>query len=115
VSLNWWTLIAQSYTRRKETWDVTIDSAAPEGTLLDSLLEPFGECLTPEVARKLANLQAGPAVMARVEELADKCNEGTLTADEHAEYESYVHVNHVLTLLKARARKVLQSIATSSA
>lgn len=94
---------------------MTIDSTTYEGTLLDNLLEPFGECLTPEVARKLVNLQAGPAVLARVEELADKCNEGTLTADERAEYESYVHVNHVLTMLKVRARKVLQSAATPSA
>lgn len=78
-------------------------------------LAQVGECLTPEVARKLANLQAGPEVIARVEELADKCNEGTLTADERAEYESSVHVNHVLTLLKARARKVLQSTAIPSA
>ena len=91
------------------------DSTAYEGTLLDSLLDPFGECLTPEVARKLANLQAGPAVIARVEELADKCNEGTLTSDERAEYESYVHVNHVMTMLKARAQKFLQSPAIRSA
>jgi hypothetical protein len=94
---------------------VTIDSTTYEGTLLDNLLEPFEECLTPEFERKLVNLQAGPAVLARVEELADKCNEGTLTADERAEYESYVHVNHVLTMLKVRARKVLQSAATPSA
>jgi len=86
-----------------------------EGTLLDGLLDPFGECLTPEVARKLVNLQASPAVLARVEELADKCNEGALTDDERAEYESYVHVNHVLTMLKIRARKVLQSAAAPSA
>lgn len=91
------------------------DSTEYEVTLLDSLLEPFGECLTPEVARKLVNLQASPAVVTRVEELADKCNEGTLTSDERAEYESYVQVNHVMTMLKARARKFLQSTAVSSA
>ena len=93
---------------------MAIDSTEHEATLLDSLLEPFGECLTPEVARKLVNLQAGPAVVARVEELADKCNEGALTSDERAEYESYVHVNNVMTMLKARARQFLESIATST-
>ncbi len=81
---------------------MAIDSTGYEVTLLDSLLEPFGECLTPEVARKLVNLQAGPAVIVRVEELAEKCNEGVLTSDERAEYESYVHVNDVMTMLKAR-------------
>ena len=94
---------------------MAIDSTAYEGTLLDSLLEPFGECLTPEVARKLVDLQAGETVMARVEELAEKCNEGTLTPNERTEYESYVHVNHVITMLKARARKFLQSTTARSA
>jgi uncharacterized protein YnzC (UPF0291/DUF896 family) len=78
-------------------------------TLLDDLLDPFGECLTPEVARKLVNLQASPAVIARVDYLADKCNEGTLSTSEQAEYESYVHVNEVMMLIKARARKFLHA------
>jgi len=94
---------------------VEIDATEYQTTLLDGLLEPFGECLTPEVARKLVNLQASPAVIARVEELAEKCNEGALTPDERAEYESYVHVNDVLTMLKARARQFLQATASSSA
>ena len=94
---------------------MAIDSTTYEATLLDSLLDPFGECLTPEVARKLVDMQAGPAVIARVEELADKCNEGKLTPEERAEYESYVQVNQVMTMLKARARKFLQSTAARSA
>ena len=88
---------------------MAIDATPYETTLLDGLLDPFGECLTPEVARKLVEMQAGPAVIARVEVLADKCNEGTLTPEERAEYESYVQVNQVMTMLKARARKFLQS------
>lgn len=86
-----------------------------ETTLLEGLLAPFGECLTPEVAQKLVHLQASPAVIARVEELAEKCNEGALTDEERAEYESYVHVNDVMTMLKARARQFLQSPKHGSA
>jgi hypothetical protein len=86
-----------------------------EGTLLDGLLEPFGACLTPEVGRRLVDLQANATTVARVEELADKCNDGTLTPDERAEYESYVQVNQVMTMLKAKARKFLQSAVTHSA
>ena len=93
---------------------MAIDTTPSKGTLLDSLLEPFSDCLTPEVAQKLVNLQANEAVVARVEELAGKCNEGTLTPDERAEYESYVQVNQVMTLLKAKARKFLQSTAAHS-
>ena len=101
-------------TKRLLSKDQATDTTPSEGTLLDDLLEPFGACLTPEVAQKLVNLQANEAVVARVEELADKCNEGTLTPDERAEYESYVQVNQVMTLLKAKARKFLQSAAAPS-
>ena len=94
---------------------MTIETTESQTTLLDGLLEPFGECLTPEVARKLVNLKARPPVIARVEALADKCNEGALTPDEQAEYESYVHVNDVLTMLKARAQQVLQATVIRSA
>jgi uncharacterized protein YnzC (UPF0291/DUF896 family) len=93
---------------------MAIDETPSEATLLDGLLEPFGACLTPEVAQKLVNLQANETVLARVEELADKCNEGTLTHDERAEYESYVQVNHVMTMLKAKARKFLQATTAKS-
>lgn len=93
---------------------MAIDTTPSEGTLLDGLLEPFSACLTLEVAQKLVNLQANETVIARVEELADKCNAGTLTPDERAEYESYVHVNHVMTMLKAKARKFLQFAAAHS-
>ena len=94
---------------------MAIDTTPSEGTLLDGLLEPFGACLTPEVARRLVDLQANATTVARVEELADKCNEGTLTPDERVEYESYVQVNQVMTMLKAKARKFLQSAVTHSA
>ncbi len=94
---------------------MAMDPTEHETTLLDGLLDPFGECLTPEVAEKLVKLQAGPEVVAGVEELAEKCNEGALTAAERAQYESYVHVNTVMTMLKAKARKFLQSHGNASA
>ena len=93
---------------------MAIDTTPSERMLLDGLLEPFSACLTLEVAQKLVNLQANETVLARVEELADKCNEGTLTPNERAEYESYVQVNHVMSMLKAKARKFLQSSTAQS-
>ena len=44
--------------------------------------------MTPELARKIADLRTAPEFQARIEELADKCNEGDLTPEERAEYES---------------------------
>ena len=54
----------------------------PHPSVLSRLLDPVGRCLTREVAEQLVTLQVDPAVQARLEELADKCTEGQLSADE---------------------------------
>jgi len=46
------------------------------------------------------------ALQIRIDELANKCNEGTLTPDEVAEYDSYVHGMGVVAILQAKARAV---------
>lgn len=91
---------------------MSMESTEHKTTLLDRLLEPFGECLTLEVAEKLVKLQANPEVAAKVEELAEKCNEGQLTSDERDEYESYIHVNNVM-MMKAKARKFFRLTAAA--
>lgn len=44
---------------------------------LDRLLDPLTGCLTREVAARLLALRPDEAVTARIEELANKANEGT--------------------------------------
>src|SRR5206468_3309143 len=61
---------------------------AAEERPLDGFLEPLGKCLTPEVARKIVALRANRKTQARVDLLADKCTEGTLTKEERKEYEA---------------------------
>ena len=58
--------------------------------VLDQFLEPVRECLTPELARRLASFRPDERIQVRVDELARRCNEGTLSSSEHAEYESLV-------------------------
>jgi hypothetical protein len=43
----------------------------------------------------------------RVAELADRSNEGLLTQDERAEYDSYVEGAEILGLIKLKARRYL--------
>ena len=57
--------------------------------VLNELLEPVGRLLTPEIAKELVDLRASPSVQARIDELAAKSSEGTLTADERADFETY--------------------------
>jgi hypothetical protein len=63
--------------------------------------------MTPEFARKLVELRAIPDVQARIDGLAEKCNEGQLSADEQVEYKSYVWVIHKLGILQEKARRFL--------
>jgi hypothetical protein len=76
---------------------------------LDSLLEPVVRCFTPEVAEKIVRLRADVVAQARLEELAEKCNAGSLSAAERDEYEAYVAANRFIALVQATARRLLQS------
>ena len=83
-------------------------SAQQTSQVLDRFLDPFAECLTPEAARAVANLRARPEVQGRIEELAEKCNQGEFTPDERAEYRAMVDAIDLISILilqaKARAR-----------
>ena len=76
---------------------------------LDRLFEPVGRCLSEDAARELASLRADEGVQAKVRELAEKCNEGTLTEEERAEYESYVIASAVVTILQAKVHARLKN------
>jgi hypothetical protein len=75
--------------------------------VLDQLLDPVTRCLTPEAAQSLLNLRAPAAAQKRIEELADKSSAGTLSADEAAEYDSYLSAGNLIALLQAKARALL--------
>ena len=74
---------------------------------LDRLLDPLRECLTPEVAAGIAGLQADTATQARLDELAEKTAEGTITPDERSEYEALVSAGNLIAVLQAKARAAL--------
>src|SRR4051794_14383274 len=80
---------------------------SPTSNVLSQLLEPVGRMMAVDFARQLAALRATPEVQARIDELADKSNEGELTDDERAEYLAYVDALDVISLLQAKARSVL--------
>lgn len=84
-----------------------MDQSDPVARILDRLLTPLGDCLTPAVARKLVQLRAEPADQARIEALAEKCTEGRLSSAERREYEAYVSAGNFIAILQAKARKRL--------
>jgi hypothetical protein len=80
---------------------------------LAKILDPVAQCFTPEVAKRVAELRADPDVQARIEELAEKCNEGTMTPEEIAEYDAYIQAMDVVAILQKKARTLIVQSHTS--
>jgi len=79
----------------------------PGATILSRLLEPIEKMMPVSFARELAAMRAGPEEQARIDELADKANEGLLTDEERAEYAAYIDAIDIISILQAKARAVL--------
>jgi hypothetical protein len=76
-------------------------------SVLERLLDPLDRSTPPDFARALVELRASPDDQARIDELAEKCNEGQLSDDERAEYEGYIQAIHFVGILQRKARRVL--------
>lgn len=75
--------------------------------VLDEMLEPVSRSLGLKTARALTALRVGGRMQARVEKLAEKCNEGRLTVSERAEYEAYIQASTLIGILQAKSRRIL--------
>lgn len=75
---------------------------------LDRLLEPLAASFSPEVAAKVADLRADEAVQSRIDYLAERANEGLLTAEEREEYAGCLQTIDVIAVLQAKARSLVR-------
>lgn len=85
-----------------------------ETNVIDRLITPVGECLTPEVAQRIATIKADGELQRRVDELARKANSGRLNEEERAEYETYVNFADFVALLQIKARNLLEGFSQRS-
>jgi len=74
---------------------------------LTDLLDPLGECMTPEVARKVIQLRASAAANERMQLLAQKSAEGALSDEERDEYGACVSAGTFIAILQAKARSMV--------
>ncbi len=79
---------------------------------LDRYLDPVTQAFSPDVARKILDLRPDAGVLARVEQLGDKSDSGTLSASERDEYQSLADAGTLISLLKAKARRFLAQHST---
>jgi hypothetical protein len=82
-------------------------NAAADTIVLDKILEPLSSALTPELAQRLVGLRADAETQALIDTLGDKANEGTLTEAERRQYETYVRAGTLVSILQAKARKLI--------
>jgi hypothetical protein len=84
-----------------------MSSISPTDNLVGAMLEPFTAALPLEVAQQLATLKAPAHIQTRLNQLAAKANEGELSPEERADYESLVRAGNILNIIKAKAKKSL--------
>jgi hypothetical protein len=80
-----------------------------ENSALERMLEPLCACLNREAAERIVQFQVDDAIQARVDELAQRANEGLLTRDERSEYQGYVDAADMIAIFKLKAKRLLQA------
>ena len=79
---------------------------APEKTVSDVMTDFLGSA--PSLA-EIADYRLPDDLQERAHLLLDKNREGTLSEDERAEMEEFRQIDHLLTLIKAKARLKLKA------
>jgi hypothetical protein len=82
---------------------------ASNDSILARVIEADQSEMTPDVARYLLSMRLPRADSARVDELSAKARAGTLTDQETAELDSYLHIGSLLAVMQSRARKLLKT------
>jgi hypothetical protein len=75
-----------------------------EADILAQVIHPDQPGLPRELARAILDLRFDQAAVERMNELAEKNRQGTLTDAERADMEKYLRVGNFLNLMQAKAR-----------
>lgn len=75
-----------------------------ELAIWERVFVPDQRHVTPDQAQYLLEISFSQADLDRINELSAKAGEGTLEPEEKVELERYIHVGHLLSILKAKIR-----------
>ncbi len=73
-------------------------------SLFHELVDAFARCLPRESVQALANFKVSDAILARLDTLAAKANEGRLSAEEDADYRAFIELAEILAVIRLRVR-----------
>jgi hypothetical protein len=79
-----------------------------EAAIFGRLLNNAKDEMSPALARYVLKLGFGASDQARMRDLAEKNQNGSLPPAEHEELMNYVRAGHLLALLHSKARKALK-------
>jgi len=88
--------------------DATLTDTS-EAAIFSRVFEPEKPTLSPEAAASILQLDFSRADRKRMEVLSEKARRGTLTPEEDRALESYISVNHLLTIMQSKARRSLHN------
>jgi hypothetical protein len=74
-------------------------------TVLDEFLDPLSRCLDAESARRVVELRVSQPVQERMDNLAERANEGLLSDEERSAYEALINAADFVSILKLKARQ----------
>jgi hypothetical protein len=83
-------------------------------SILRRLIESTSGGLTKGMAEAILELKFSENDQARVSELGDKSNAGTLTTEEGQEYDNYIAAANLLSLWKSKARLALKQHSSAA-
>lgn len=63
--------------------------------------------ISPDVARFLLSMRFAERDRERIDYLAERSQVGELSPEEEAEFDSYLHIGNLLTMMKSKARVIL--------
>ena len=92
--------------------NTTTSIADTELAIWERVFIPDPQRITQEQARYLLAVRFSQGDLDRINELSEKAGAGTLRSEEETELERYVHMGHLLSILKANVRGRLRKAAS---
>ena len=80
----------------------------PEAAIWARLMRSQKDDLSPEAAEFLLSVDFAERDRRRMLQLAERSEAGTLTAEEQAEFDGYLHIGNLLAVMQSKARLALE-------
>jgi hypothetical protein len=82
-----------------------------EAAILARLIQIGEEEIPPAAAEYFLSIRFGERDTARMNELSELARQGTLTNEQQAELDSYIHVGNLLAVMQSKGRRALHRSA----